>query len=288
MATWMSSWRRGSSNRSGPPDTAMIITSTKNPRIKQVLALKDRREREQTGLTRVEGYEEVGFAFSSGLPLSSLIFCPGLFRGAQERALLAKIMQRGVESIEVSQEVFERIAYREGVDGWLALAPMPSHALDAIRPRDPAFVVVVDAVEKPGNLGAILRTAEAAGVDAVISADPVTDWANPNVIRASKGAVFGVPAATAGSDETIHWLRGQAIKSVVATPQADGLYTGTDLTGPIAIILGSEKYGVSQQWLDKADMTVRIPMAGRIDSLNVAVSAALLIYEVVRQRGAAR
>lgn len=266
----------------------MIITSAKNPRIKQVMALKDRRDREQTGLTRVEGYEEVSFIVSRGVALSALIFCPGLFRSDQERALLAKILRGGVEAIEVSRELFERIAYREGVDGWLALAPAPAQTLSALRPRDPAFLVVADAVEKPGNLGAILRTAEAAGVDALISADPVTDWGNPNVVRASKGAVFGVPVATAGSDETLDWLREQGIRRVVATPQAERLYTDADLTQPVAIVVGSEKYGVSERWLKEAEMTVRIPMVGRIDSLNVATSAALLIYEVVRQRGAAR
>lgn len=285
----MRSWRHGSSNGSGVRNVAiMIITSPKNPRIKQVMALKDRRDREQTGLTRVEGYEEVSFVANSGVPLASLIFCPGLFRTEQEHVLLAKIVRRGVESIEVSQEVFERIAYREGVDGWLAVVPTPSHALGAICPRDPAFLVVVDAVEKPGNLGAILRTAEAAGVNALISSDPVTDWGNPNVIRASKGAVFGVPVVTASSDETLDWLRAHAIMSVVATPQADVLYTDADLTQPMAIVVGSEKYGVSRRWLEEAGQTVRIPMVGRIDSLNVSASAALLIYEVVRQRGTTR
>ncbi len=266
----------------------MIITSAKNPRIKQVIDLKDRRDREQTGLTRVEGYEEVGFVARSGAKLSSLFVCPELFRADEERALLAKLMRGSVEAVEVSRELFERIAYREGVDGWLALVQTPSHALSAVRPRSPAFLVVVDAVEKPGNLGAILRTAEAAGVDALISADPVTDWGNPNVVRASKGAVFGVPVATAGSDETIDWLRARGIKSVVTTPQAEKLYTEADLTGPVAVVVGSEKYGVSKRWLEEADVAVRIPMVGRIDSLNVATSAALLIYEVVRQRGAAR
>jgi TrmH family RNA methyltransferase len=266
----------------------MIITSAKNPRIKQVVALKDRRDREQTGLTRVEGYEEVSFVVGRGAPLASLIYCPGLFRTDGERALLAKIISSGVETIEVSQELFERIAYREGVDGWLALVPAPVQSLNALRPRDPAFLVVVDAVEKPGNLGAILRTAEAAGVDALISADPVTDWGNPNVVRASKGAVYGVPVATASSDETLDWLREQGIRRVVATPQAETLYTDADLTQPAAVVVGSEKYGVSRRWLDEAEVTVRIPMVGRIDSLNVSTSAALLIYEVVRQRGAAR
>ena len=266
----------------------MIITSAKNPRIKQVIDLKDRRDRERTGLTRVEGYEEVSFVVKSGVSLSSLIFCPELFRADEERGLLAKLARGGAEMIEVSREVFERIAYREGVDGWLALAPTPSHALSALRPRDPAFLVVVDAVEKPGNLGAILRTAEAAGVDALISADPVTDWGNPNVVRASKGAVFGVPVATAGSDETIDWLHARGVKSIVTTPQAEKLHTNANLTGPVAVVVGSEKYGVSKRWLEEADVAVRIPMVGRIDSLNVATSAALLIYEVVRQRGGAR
>jgi RNA methyltransferase, TrmH family len=266
----------------------MIITSVKNPRIKEVVALRDRRGRDQTGLTRVEGYEEVSFAVSCGVRPALLVFCPSLFRNDHERALLAKVTQSGAELTEVSEELFDRIAYREGADGWLALVPSPAHTLDQIRPRDPAFLVVVDAVEKPGNLGAILRTAEAAGVGALISADPVTDWGNPNVVRASKGAVFGVTVVTAGSDETIDWLHNRSIKSIVTTPQADVFYTDADLSGPVAIILGSEKYGVSQSWLDRADVTVRIPMYGRIDSLNVSTAAALLIYEVVRQRGATK
>ncbi len=264
----------------------MLLTSAKNPRIKQVLALRERRDRDESGLTRVEGYEELSYAVSCGVKVSTLFYCPGLFRDEREARLLKKIAGSGAELIEVSAELFDRIAYREGEDGWLALVPSPAHTLADLRPRDPAFLLVVDAVEKPGNLGAILRTAEAAGVDALISADPVTDWGNPNVVRASKGAVFGVSVATAGSAETLDWLAARGIRSVVTTPQTDMFYTAADLTGPVALILGSEAYGVSRDWLERADITVRIPMVGRIDSLNVSVSAALLTYEVVRQRGA--
>jgi TrmH family RNA methyltransferase len=144
---------------------------------------------------------------------------------------------------------------------------------------------VAEGVEKPGNLGSMLRTADAAGVTAVISADPVTDWGNPNVIRASKGTVFAVPVASCTAAEARRWLAERGVRTVALTPDTDTLVTDLDLSGPTALLVGSEKYGLSESWLAAADRRARIPMAGQVDSLNVAVSAAIVTYEAVRQRG---
>lgn len=262
----------------------MIITSLQNPRVKQVVALRDRRDRERSGLMRVEGYEELSLALDSGAQPSTIFFCPALFRTQQQAKLLERVRQIGVELIEVSDRVFDKIAYREGPDGWLATFPLIATELDAISlPQNP-LVIVAEGVEKPGNLGAMLRTADAAGVHAMIAAAPLTDWSNPNVVRSSKGALFSVPVGAADNRETISWLRRHNIAIVAATPQATAVYTDANLAGAVAIAVGEEKYGLSDVWLQEADVEVRIPMTGHVNSLNVATAAALLVYEAVRQR----
>lgn len=266
----------------------MIITSLQNPRVKQIVALRDRRDRERAGLMRVEGYEELTLALDSGAQPATLFFCPALWRSQQQRRLVERARNAGAELIEVSERVFEKMAYREGPDGWLATFPLLSTSLAGLRLSANPCLVVAESVEKPGNLGAMLRTADAAGVDALIAAAPQTDWGNPNIIRASKGAIFAVPVAAAPSDETLAWLREREIRIVAATPQATTVYTDADLRGPVAIAVGEEKYGLSERWLAAADIAVRIPMAGKVNSLNVAAATALLVYEVVRQRAAAR
>ena len=233
---------------------------------------------------RVEGYEELVLALDSGARPVALFFCPELFHEPARAELLERVRQTGAELFEVSERVFQKIAYRENPDGWLATFPALRSTLDDLRLGAQPFVVVAEAVEKPGNLGAMLRTVDAAGADALIAAAPITDWGNPNVIRASKGAVFSVPVAEAGSEQTVAWLRERGIQIVATTPQATTLYTRVDLRGPVAIAVGSEKYGLSETWLRAADVAVRIPMVGRVNSLNVATATALLIYEVVRQR----
>lgn len=265
----------------------MLITSPQNPKIKQVVALRDRRERERSGLMRVEGYDELALALDSGARPAALFFCPALFRAPDQVDLLDRARGAGAVAIEVSEPVFRKIAYREGPDGWLATCPAPRRGLAGLHLGASPFLVVVEALEKPGNLGAILRTADAAGVEALVAADPVTDWGNPNVVRASKGAVFSVPVAAAGTPETIGWLRERGIAIVAATPRGDRAYTRADLRGPVALAVGAEQHGLSPTWLAAADLAVRIPMAGRVNSLNVATATALLIYEVVRQRAAA-
>jgi TrmH family RNA methyltransferase len=207
-----------------------------------------------------------------------------LFRSQQQAQLLERARQTGAELIEVSDRVFDKIAYREGPDGWLATFPLITTQLGALKLPPNPLVIVAEGVEKPGNLGAMLRTADAAGVHAVIAAAPLTDWSNPNVVRSSKGALFSVPVGAADNRETIAWLRRHNIGIVAATPQATTVYTEARLHGAVAIAVGEEKYGLSDLWLQEADIEVRIPMVGHVNSLNVATAAALLVYEAVRQR----
>ncbi len=249
-----------------------------------MVALRERRERDRSGLMRVEGYEEITLALAGGVDPKTLFFCPSLFRDTEQASLLEQVRHTGAELIEVSERVFDKMAYREGPDGWLATFPTPGLELAELPLSDQPLVVVAEALEKPGNLGAILRTADAAGVDALVAAAARTDWGNPNVVRASKGALFTVPVAQASTEQTMRWLCRHAMRIVVATPQAEQSYTDTDLRSPVAIVVGAEKSGVSRDWLEQADVLVRIPMFGRVNSLNVATATALLVYEVVRQR----
>ncbi|HET9896769.1 MAG TPA: RNA methyltransferase [Streptosporangiaceae bacterium] len=259
------------------------ITSTANPRVKQLVALRRRRVRDDTMVTLVEGYEELELALSAGVRPRSLYYSADLAHQAPD-AMIERLAASGTEIIQVSQDVFGKVAYRESPDGWLAVVPAVRADLSHIDLGANPLMVICQGIEKPGNLGAILRTADAAGVAAVIATDPVTDWGNPNVIRASKGTVFSVPVASGDSAEVLAWLAEHEIRIVATTPGADLLLTEADLAGPTAITVGSEKYGLSAQWLANAADKVRIPMFGRADSLNVATSAAIVCYEAVRQR----
>ena len=266
----------------GPRD-GLEITSPANPRIKQLVALRHRRARDRAGVTLVEGYEELDLALSAGVRPLTLYVCPDL-AGDATQPMTGRVAGLGAEVIRVSRPVFAKIAYRESPDGWLAVVPAVPAGLSLLDPGPRPLVLVCEGVEKPGNLGAILRTADAAGVAAVIAADPVTDWGNPNVVRASKGTVFSVPVASATSAEVLAWIANRSLALVAAAPDGDVLLTDADLSGPAAIVVGSEARGLPAAWLDRADTRVRIPMFGRADSLNVATSAAILVYEAVRQR----
>jgi RNA methyltransferase, TrmH family len=259
------------------------ITSPANPRVKQLVALRHRRARDRAGVTLVEGYEELDLALSAGICPLTLYVCPDL-AGDAAQPMIGRVAGLGTEMIRVSRPVFAKIAYRESPDGWLAVVPAVPADLSLLDPGPRPLVLVCEGVEKPGNLGAILRTADAAGVAAVIAADPVTDWGNPNVVRASKGTVFSVPVASATSAEVLAWITGRSLALVAAAPDGDVLLTDADLSGPTAIVVGSEARGLPAAWLDRAGTRVRIPMFGRADSLNVATSAAILVYEAVRQR----
>jgi TrmH family RNA methyltransferase len=272
-----------SSDRVGEVGFALSITSPANPRIKDLA--RARRRRHRSG-TLVDGFAELRLAVAAGARPLSVYFCPALAddRTGAHLDLLQRCAGAGAELIHVTAPVFEKITYRQSPDGWLAVLPAVATGLDRIALRPDALVLVCESVEKPGNLGAILRTADAAGLDAVIAAGPVTDWGNPNLVRASKGALFTVPVAEGSAVEVLDWLRARALRVVATTPDAPRPYSAADLTGATAIVVGSEQDGLSKIWLAGAAETVRIPMAGRVDSLNVATSAAILIYEAVRQR----
>ena len=269
------------------------ITSPTNPRIKAVVKLADRRTRDAARRTVVEGVREVGLALGRGVAPVEAYVCPELIAGPEaERAArhLVGLAASGLtELFYVSPPVFEKMAYRGQSGGLLLVIAYPNPSLDALTFRAAPFVVVVEEAEKPGNLGAVLRTADAAGVDALIvptlPGSAGTDPHNPNVIRASLGAYFTVPTVAAPADAAIAWLRRQGIAIVATTPAATTLYTDADLTGPVAVVMGSEAWGLSETWLGAADVRLRIPMAGKVDSLNLSAATALLLYEVVRQRG---
>lgn len=271
-----------------------IITSATNPRLKSLVALRRRRTRDETGTCLVEGLEETSLAVAAGTTLRSLYLCPELF-GADTEAALPRLRSSAEEVVRLGRAAFEKVAYREGPDGVLAVAATPSRPLRALLPDSPSdapagarpaapFVVLAQGVEKPGNLGAMLRTADGAGVGALVAADPVTDWGNPNVIRASKGTVFAVPVAAAPTADVLAWLDERGVALVATTPDTDVDYADLDYTGPVAIAVGAEKTGLTDEVLRAATHRVRIPMVGRADSLNVATSAAIVAYEAVRQR----
>ena len=264
----------------------LTITSLQNPRVKQAVRLRDKRDRIREWLMPVEGRDELLLALESGANPRTVFHCPALTNAADRDATLRAVTARGAEVIEVSEPVFAKMAYREHPDGWLAIFPRPDRTLPGLQLPPAPLLVVAEAVEKPGNLGALLRTADAAGVDAVLVCDPVTDVTNPNVIRASRGTVFTVPVVEAPAGDALRWMKERRIRLVAATPGAATDYTAADLRGALAIAVGAEDSGLSAAWMDAAAVRVRIPMRGRVNSLNVATAAALVIYEAVRQRSA--
>lgn len=260
------------------------ISSLQNPRVKQLVKLRDRRPRDEAGVFLVEGYREIRRALEKQVALRELYFSPDWFLGENEPALLAQAETAGATLYELTKDAFAKVAYRERPDGLLAVAPQWRRALDDLAVRPDPFLLVVEAIEKPGNLGTILRSADAAGCDAVIVCDPVTDIFNPNVVRASTGVLFSVPLVVDESPRVLAWLRAKGVRTVATTPGAETLYTAANLTGPLAVIMGSEQYGLSEFWLQNADVPVRIPMAGQADSLNVAMATIITLFEAVRQR----
>jgi TrmH family RNA methyltransferase len=281
-----------------PPEK---ITSLQNPRVKQLVKLRERRDRDDAGLFLIEGYREVRRALEKGLRPKEVYFSPDWFLGENEPALIEQAQQAGAQLFELSKDAFAKVAYRERPDGLLAVAAQWKTTLadlnvgralrptetsdvgDKPRPTDP-FYLVVEAIEKPGNLGTILRSADAAGCDAVIVCDPVTDIFNPNVVRASTGVLFSVPIVVTDSGAVHAWLKEKGIRTAATTPHTENIYTRTDLCGPLAIVMGSEQYGLSEFWMKGADVLVRIPMAGQADSLNVAMATIITLFEAVRQR----
>ncbi|HSL30624.1 MAG TPA: RNA methyltransferase [Anaerolineales bacterium] len=255
----------------------MDITSLQNPRVKYIVRLRDdRRQRRQDGVMLVEGYEEIQLARTAGHIPRTVFSAPEM--ASQE------IEVAGIEHITVNRAVFEKMSYRQNPDGWLAVFPVPQMELSDLELSDHPLLIVAESIEKPGNFGAILRTADAARVDAVLACDPRGDVWNPNVVRASRGALFSVPVVECESAAAREWLKSHGIKILAATPSAYLAYSAVDLREPVAIAVGTEDEGLSEFWMSGADLKVKIPMLGRVNSLNVSVSTALIVYEAVRQR----
>lgn len=260
------------------------ITSLQNPRVKQLVRLRERRERDDAGLFLIEGYREARRALEKNIRLKEFYFSPEWFLGENEPALLEQARAAGAQLFELSKEAFAKCSYRDRPDGLLAVAPQWKRGLADLALSPQPFLLVVESIEKPGNLGTILRSADAAGVDAVIVCDAVTDIFNPNVVRSSTGVLFSVPVVVENSAAVLAWLRDRGVRVVATTPDTPVLYTQTDLRGPLAIVMGSEQYGLSQFWLKESNALVRIPMAGQADSLNVAMATIITLFEAVRQR----
>lgn len=263
-----------------------VITSPANPRLKALAGLRRRRDRDREGLTLLEGYEELALAVEAGVRPRELLVCRDLMADAAAQwALVERVRSAGARVSVLSRAAFEKVAYREGADGFLAVVASADSSLADLALGTESLILACEGVEKPGNLGAMLRTADAVGVDAVVSLDPVTDWSNPNVVRASKGALFSRPVHTGAAPEFLDRCRAAGVRVVAATPATDVLHTDVDLTGGVALLVGAEKTGLTAGVLEAADERVRIPMLGRVNSLNVATSAAILLYEALRQRG---
>lgn len=258
-----------------------IITSTNNQKIKDLVNLKKSGERKKKGLIIIDGTREIELAKKAGIEILELYYCPNLIKKPANTffGLKTDIIT------EVSESVFNKICYKDSPGGYLAVAKVEKQKLKNIKLSKNPLIVVLEAVEKPGNLGAIIRTAYAAGVDLIIINDGQTDIYNPNVIRASEGFVFNKTIVITTTEETLKWLSDNKILSYAAATGVKNSYTKEKMDGPLAVVLGSEANGLSEKWLKKADKLVKIPMAKGIDSLNVSVSAALLIYEARRQRG---
>ncbi|MBO6167463.1 MAG: RNA methyltransferase [Kiritimatiellae bacterium] len=264
---------------------SMEITSPSNPKLKHVVKLRTCREREETGEMIVEGYRECRRALDNGYKPNALFHCPEIYlKNENEPAIVEECRKRGAAIYSCSKMCFEKIAYKERPDGLLMLGPHLTKKLSELKLPENALVIVTEAIEKPGNLGTILRSADAGKVAAVIVCDRATDIHNPNVVRASTGTMFSVPIAEATSEEALEFLRERSFKILAASPHAEKLHFEVDLTGNVAIALGAEQYGLTAKWMDGADLRVRIPMLGLADSLNVSAAATILVYESVRQR----
>jgi len=267
------------------------ITSPRNPRVAAAHALRDRRRRDETGLTLVDGARETWRAMQAGVAVETVFVCRSLVHGPDGLTLLDALDARARQGrdvrLEVGPQAHARLAYGDRSDGIVAVVRPPRLRLDDLRLGASPLVAVLEGVQKPGNVGAVLRTADAAGVDAVVLADPGTDLYNPNTIRASLGCIFSVPVAAAGTDDVQAWLRRLGLAVIVARVDAARRYTAVDYRAGTAMVLGSEAAGLSDRWRGPSVVAVSLPMAGLADSLSVAAAAAVLFYEARRQRDAA-
>jgi TrmH family RNA methyltransferase len=264
------------------------ITSTTNATVKDVVRLHNRRHRRNTGRMVIDGIRPTLLALRSNYPLETVFVCPERLppTDAEQEELITRLAESGMPLTRLSTAAIDKMACRENADGILATALTPSAPLERFDPPKNALLLLIEGVEKPGNLGAMLRTAEGAGVDGVIICDPLIDLGNPNVVRASMGTVFTCPVAVTTGDEAIAWLSKRGGRIISASPEGTGLYWDADMRGPVAIAVGAEHAGLSPIFRKNHNNVscVSIPMHGEADSLNVATAAALLIYEALRQR----
>lgn len=263
------------------------ITSAHNQKIKGLLALQEKSKlRCEEGLFVVEGSREVSHCLDAGFVPRTIFICGEFISEDDLNEIVGKAeaLNKNVGIEQVPSEIYSKIAYRGSTEGIIAEVASKERTLDSLKIGKKPLIIVLESVEKPGNLGAVLRSADAAEADAVIVCNPLTDLYNPNLIRASLGAIFTRQVAAATSEEAIAWLRSHHIQILTAQLQDSSLYYDTDMTGPTAIVMGTESTGLTDIWRKAADARIRIPMLGRLDSLNVSVSAAILLFEALRQR----
>ena len=271
------------------------ITSAQNAKIKELLALQEKaRLRREKSLFVVEGRRELEHCLASGYVPDTIFYCPDII-GREDTSIflnpeetLVRIAGAGIRNarylIEVPAHIYDKVAYRGGTEGVIAELGCKEHGLESLKMGESPLIVVLESVEKPGNLGAVLRSADAAGADAVIICDPLTDLYNPNLIRSSIGGIFTVQCCTASSEDAIAWLKEHGIQILTAQLQDSEWYYDTDMKRGTAIVIGTEATGLTDAWRRAADAHIKIPMLGRLDSLNASVSAAILLFEAVRQR----
>lgn len=262
----------------------MKLSSLQNPNVKEAVKLQNRSKRDETGLFLIEGYRELSRALLGNVLIEKVFFCPELFLGENESKLLDQIRDRGAQLICCTQSVFKKLSYRDRPDGLIAVAAQMKYRFEDLKLKTCPLLVVAEAIEKPGNLGSILRSSDGIGADGLIVCDRCTDIYNPNVVRASVGTLFTLPVIETKGKQALYWLKKNNIQIVATSPSAKKNYTDISFEGPIAVVVGTEQYGLSKTWLENADHLVSIPMKGVADSLNVATATTLLLYEALRQR----
>ncbi|WP_278035121.1 TrmH family RNA methyltransferase [Flavobacterium nitratireducens] len=257
------------------------ITSIQNPFIKSLVLLQEKaKNRKQTGTFLIEGVREISLAIKGNYEIETILFCPDICSETEAKKLAPK-----TDFIEINTAVYQKLSYRETTEGILAIAKSKSLQLSDLQLSENPLILVAEAPEKPGNIGALLRTADAANLDAVIIANPKSDLYNPNIVRSSVGCLFTNQIASASTSEIIAFLKEKNINFYCATLQNSTSYHTQDYTKPTALVVGTEATGLTQEWRDAATQNIIIPMQGEIDSMNVSVAAAILIFEAKRQRG---
>lgn len=264
--------------------SGIMIASVHNKHLKSIAKLRWRKYRHRYQKTVVEGYRAVSSALSNKYPLDELLFCPALLRGSRGTELVRQVQRSGIRTTEISREALLRVSCSSRPQGLLAVAPNIRKHLDSLGGVKQGLYLVVESIEKPGNLGSILRSADGVGASAVILCDPRSDVYDPKCVSASMGSVFSVPHIEESTERILTWLRRSNIRILATSPHADTPHTRANMKEGVAIAIGNEQVGLSDAWLRGADAHIRIPMQGQADSLNVAAAATVLLYEAIRQR----